>query len=59
VDDGVEDSAHVSLIQLEEETVEQGILAFDLQKGPESDGISPLILKKIGPVVKGALAFFV
>jgi hypothetical protein len=34
VNDGVEDSSTVSLIQLEEETVEQGVLALDTQKGP-------------------------
>jgi hypothetical protein len=45
VDDGVEDSSTVSLIQLGEETVEQGILALDTQKGPGPDGISPLIRK--------------
>jgi hypothetical protein len=33
VNDGVEDSSTVSLIQLEEETVEQDILALDTQKG--------------------------
>jgi hypothetical protein len=33
-DDGVEDSSTVSLIQLEEETVEQGILDLDTQKSP-------------------------
>jgi hypothetical protein len=43
VDDGVEDSSILSLIQLEGKTVEQGILALDTQKGPEPDG---LILKK-------------
>jgi hypothetical protein len=32
VNDGVEDSSTVSLIQLEEETVEHGILALDTQK---------------------------
>jgi DNA-binding beta-propeller fold protein YncE len=52
VNDGVEDSYTVSLIQLEVETVEQGILALVTQKGPDPDGISPLILKKIGRVVK-------
>jgi hypothetical protein len=36
--------------------VEQGILASDIQKGPWPDGISPLILKKIGLVVKKSLA---
>jgi hypothetical protein len=56
VDNGVEDSSTVSLIQLEEETVEQGILALDMQKGPDPDGISPLILKKIVLVVKKPLA---
>jgi hypothetical protein len=35
VDDGVEDSSTVSLIQLEEVTVEQGVLALDTQKGSE------------------------
>jgi hypothetical protein len=45
-DDGVEDSSTVSLIQLEKETVEQGILALDTQKNPGPDGIFPLILKK-------------
>jgi hypothetical protein len=34
VDDGIEDSSAVSLIQLEEETVERVILALDTQKGP-------------------------
>jgi hypothetical protein len=43
----IEDSSTVSLIQLEEETVERGILALDTQKGPGPDGISPLILKKM------------
>jgi hypothetical protein len=38
VDDGVEDSFAVLLIQLEEETVEKGILALDKQKGPGTDG---------------------
>jgi hypothetical protein len=56
VDDGIEDSCTVSLIQLQEETVEQGILALDTQKGPGPDGISPLILKKIVVVVKKPLA---
>jgi hypothetical protein len=55
VDDGVVDSSTVLLIQLEEETVEQGILALDTQKGSEPDWISPLILKKIGLVVKKPL----
>jgi hypothetical protein len=32
VDDGVEDSSIVSLIQLQEVTVEQGILSLDTQK---------------------------
>jgi hypothetical protein len=40
VQDGVEDSSTVLLIQLEEETVEQGILTLDTQKGPGPDGIS-------------------
>jgi hypothetical protein len=39
VNDGVEDSSTVSLILLEEETVEQSTLAINR--------ISPLILKKI------------
>jgi hypothetical protein len=56
VDDGVEDSSLVSLIQLEEDTVEQGILTIDTQKGPGPDGISPLILKRIWLVVKRPLA---
>jgi hypothetical protein len=56
VDDGVEDSSIVELIQLEEETVEQGILDLDTQNGPGPDGISPLILKKIVLVVKKPLA---
>jgi hypothetical protein len=34
VNDGVEDYSTVSPIQLEEETVEQNILALDTQKGP-------------------------
>jgi hypothetical protein len=55
VDDGVVDSSTVLLIQLEEETVEQVILALDTQKGPEPDWISPLILKKIVLVVKKPL----
>jgi hypothetical protein len=46
-DDGVDDSSTVLLIQREVKTVEQGIF-------PE--GISPLILKKIGLVVKKSLA---
>jgi hypothetical protein len=37
VDDGVEDSSTVLLIQLEKETVEQGILALETQKGPGPD----------------------
>jgi hypothetical protein len=37
VDGGVEDSSTVSLIQLEEETVERGIVALDTQKGPGPD----------------------
>jgi hypothetical protein len=56
VDDGVEDSSTVLLIQLEEETVEQGILAFDTPKGRGPNGISPLILKKIVLVVMKPLA---
>jgi hypothetical protein len=48
VDEGVEDSSTVSLIQLEEETVET-------RKGPGPDGISPLVLKKILQVVKNPL----
>jgi hypothetical protein len=55
VDGGVEDSSTVSLIQLEEETVERGIVALNTQKGPGPDGISPLILKKIVQVVKKPL----
>jgi hypothetical protein len=47
VDNGGEDSFTVSLIQLEEETVEQDILALDTQKDPGPDGIFPLMLKKI------------
>jgi hypothetical protein len=45
VDAGVEDFSAVSLIQLEKETVEQGILTLDTQNRPGFDGISPLILK--------------
>jgi hypothetical protein len=56
VDDGVEDSSTVLLSQLEEVTMEQGILALDTQKGPGPDLISPLILKKIGLVVKRPFA---
>jgi hypothetical protein len=56
VDDGVEDSSTVSLTQLEEETMEQGVLALDTQKGPGPDEIPPLILKKIDLVVKRPLA---
>jgi hypothetical protein len=57
VDDGVEDSSTLLLlIQFEEETVVQGILALNKQEGPEPVGISPLILKKIGLVVKKPLA---
>jgi hypothetical protein len=37
VDDGVEDYSTVSLIQLEEGTLEQGIVALDTQKGPGPD----------------------
>jgi hypothetical protein len=48
VDEGVEDSSTVSLIQLEEKTVET-------RKGPGPDGISPLVLKKILQVVKKPL----
>jgi hypothetical protein len=54
--DGVEDSSTISLIQLEEKTVERGMLALDTQKGPGPDGISLLILKKIVLVVKKPLA---
>jgi hypothetical protein len=39
VDNGVQDSSTVSLVQIEVETVEQGILALDTQKGPGHDGI--------------------
>jgi hypothetical protein len=46
------DSSTVLLIQLGKETVERGSSALDTQKGPGSDGISPLILKKIVLVVK-------
>jgi hypothetical protein len=46
VDHSVEDFSIVSLIQLEKETVEQGIMALNTQKGPGPDGISPLILKR-------------
>jgi hypothetical protein len=47
VDHSVEDFSIVSLIQLEKETVEQGIMALNTQKGPDGpDGISPLILKR-------------
>jgi hypothetical protein len=38
--------------------VEQGILALDTQKVPGPDGISPLILKKIGLVVKRTLVTY-
>jgi hypothetical protein len=38
VKEGVDDSSTVLLIQLEKETVERGILAFDTQKGPGPDG---------------------
>jgi hypothetical protein len=51
-----EGSSTVSLIQLKEETVEQGILALDTQTGPGPDEISPLIPKKIVLVVKKPLA---
>jgi hypothetical protein len=44
------------LIQLEEETVEQGILALHTQKSPGSDRVSPLFLKKILLGVKKPLA---
>jgi hypothetical protein len=54
--DGVEDSSTVLLVQLEEKTVEQDILASDTQKGSEPDGISPLILKKIVLDVKTPFA---
>jgi hypothetical protein len=56
VDDGVEDSSTIALIQLEETPVEGGILSLDTQKGPGPDGIPPLILKKIVLVVKKPLA---
>jgi hypothetical protein len=56
VDDGVENYSTVLLIQLEEETVEQGVLALDTQKGPGPNGIFPFILKRIGLVVKRPLA---
>jgi hypothetical protein len=56
VDDSVEDSSTVLLIQLEEETVGQGILALDTRKGPGPDGVFPLILKKIVLVVNKPLA---
>jgi hypothetical protein len=39
VDDCVEDSSTVLLIQIEEKTVEPGILALDTQKGPGPDGL--------------------
>jgi hypothetical protein len=55
MDDGVEGSSTISLIQLEEETVEQGVLALDTQNGPGPDWISPLILKKIALIVKKPL----
>jgi hypothetical protein len=35
--------------------VERSILALDTQKGPDPDGISPLLLKKIVLVVKKPL----
>jgi hypothetical protein len=56
VDVGVGESSTVKLIQLEEKTVEQGIWALDTQKGPEPDGISPVILKKIVLDVNNTLA---
>jgi hypothetical protein len=56
VDDCVEDASTVSLIQLEEETVERSILVLDTQKGPGPVGISLLVLKKIVLVVKKPLA---
>jgi hypothetical protein len=37
VDGGVEDVSTVSLIQLEEQTVERCIVALDTQKGSDSD----------------------
>jgi hypothetical protein len=40
----------------EKETVEQGILALDTQKGTRPDEISPLFLKKIVLVVTKPLA---
>jgi hypothetical protein len=45
-------------IELEEETVEQGILASDTKKSSGPDGISPVILEKIVLVVKKQLAVF-
>jgi hypothetical protein len=56
VDDGVENSSTVSLIQLKEATVKHGILTLDTQKGLGPDGISPLILKEIVLIVKKSLA---
>jgi hypothetical protein len=56
VKDSIEDSFTVMLIQLEEDTVEQGILVLDTPKATGWDGISPLILKKIVLVVKKPLA---
>jgi hypothetical protein len=38
--DGVEDFSTVSLIQLEEETLEQGILALDTQKAQKALGLT-------------------
>jgi hypothetical protein len=55
----VEDSSTVSLILLEEETVERGIVALDMQNGLGPDGISQLILKKIVLVVKKQLAVLI
>jgi hypothetical protein len=56
VDGIVENSSTVSLIHLEKETVEWGIVALDTQKGPGTDGIPPLVLKKILLVVKKPFA---
>jgi hypothetical protein len=47
VDGGIEDSSTVLLIQLEERTVERGIVALDTQKGPGFDGIKMVVKKPL------------
>jgi hypothetical protein len=57
VDDGVEDSSTVLLIQFEEQTMDMGILALDTQKGPGSDGTSTDSEKDWGGCERAACYF--